>query len=168
MGRENPADHGQPVLGVRGAKTAGGEPDHQDDHVSNEVVEGDVPQVLPGRGREGAVAGYRDGQRVGEAGGHLGHVVLEDAGEVEDEERVVLEAGDTGQALDDVGQALPQAGQLGHGRRPGLAGGDGARLQGGLEEAVEGGRGGGRPLVQPRQAVPDEPTRHLVDKDKNK
>ena len=28
MGRENPADHGQPVLGVRGAKTAGGEPEH--------------------------------------------------------------------------------------------------------------------------------------------
>ena len=57
MGRENPADHGQPGLGVHGAKTAGGEPDHQDDDVSNEVVEGDVSQVaglsLMGRGPSG-------------------------------------------------------------------------------------------------------------------
>ena len=68
--------------------------------------------------------------------GHLGTIVLEDPGEVEHEERVVLEASDTGQALDDVGQALPQASQLGHGWRPGLAGGDGARLQGGLKEVV--------------------------------
>ena len=57
---------------------------------------------------------------------------------MEHEKRLVLEAGDTGQALDDVRQALPQAGQLGHGQRPdpGLAGGDGARLQGVLKEVV--------------------------------